>query len=277
MWADAQGRAIQETTLDGSSLIRDAATRDVLYTAPAGTVVWSVSDDLSRAVLVPIAPESTGPAQIVEVKSGRVICDIASVYLPYFSDDGSLLLSSSNSPGTFSVYRTGGCQLLAELPFMSIRPMPDGKSVSVVDKDGTIWLGDLQKLVDGVPVERASSWHAFATDGLVLPVGHVANTDGSLIAVTGGAGDTVKIWQTDDGTEVAVLDSKPGTSPPYIFFHPDAPHVTLLGDSGRRLMTYTLDVEELLEIAEDRVARSLTDAECQTFLHVDTCPAVGTG
>ncbi len=35
---------------------------------------------------------------------------------------------------------------------------------------------------------------------------------------------------------------------------------------------YTLDFDELLEIAQSRVTRSLTDAECKEYLHMDMCP-----
>ena len=50
---------------------------------------------------------------------------------------------------------------------------------------------------------------------------------------------------------------------------------------GRRLVTtwndgitriWTLDLDELVDIARDRVTRGLTTVECERYLHVDTCP-----
>ena len=35
----------------------------------------------------------------------------------------------------------------------------------------------------------------------------------------------------------------------------------------------TIDVDELLRIARSRLTRPLTEEECQTYLHVDVCPA----
>ena len=50
---------------------------------------------------------------------------------------------------------------------------------------------------------------------------------------------------------------------------------------GERLVTtsagvarvWALDLDDLVEIAEDRVTRSLSDDECQQYLHVPACPA----
>jgi hypothetical protein len=36
---------------------------------------------------------------------------------------------------------------------------------------------------------------------------------------------------------------------------------------------FLLRMDELLTLAQSRVTRSLTAAECQKYLHVDECPA----
>jgi hypothetical protein len=36
---------------------------------------------------------------------------------------------------------------------------------------------------------------------------------------------------------------------------------------------YTLDNDELIAIAKDRVTRSFTEDECRAYLHVEECPA----
>jgi len=35
---------------------------------------------------------------------------------------------------------------------------------------------------------------------------------------------------------------------------------------------YVLSLDELVDIAESRLTRSLTEEECQEFLHMDACP-----
>ena len=41
-------------------------------------------------------------------------------------------------------------------------------------------------------------------------------------------------------------------------------------DNG--LHVITTDLDELTDIAEDRIGRDLTDEECRSYLHVRECP-----
>ena len=53
-------------------------------------------------------------------------------------------------------------------------------------------------------------------------------------------------------------------------FSPDDRHVaTAVGDGTARL--YTVDMEELIALAHERVTRELTDEECQIYLHTEQC------
>jgi hypothetical protein len=36
---------------------------------------------------------------------------------------------------------------------------------------------------------------------------------------------------------------------------------------------WALDLDELIALAQSRVTRTLTDEECQQYLHLDACPA----
>ncbi len=66
--------------------------------------------------------------------------------------------------------------------------------------------------------------------------------------------------------------------------HPAAVSVAEFTPDGKRLITagwdgvtriFALDLQELITLAHSRVTRSLTDEECQQFLHLDACPAEG--
>ena len=51
-------------------------------------------------------------------------------------------------------------------------------------------------------------------------------------------------------------------------------HVTANVQAGwdGLIRIYTLDLAELLPLAQSRVTRSLTEAECRQYLHLDACP-----
>ena len=51
---------------------------------------------------------------------------------------------------------------------------------------------------------------------------------------------------------------------------PDGRHVALPSENGLHIIT--TDLDELIEIAKDRVGRGLTDDECRSYLHVQACP-----
>ena len=44
-------------------------------------------------------------------------------------------------------------------------------------------------------------------------------------------------------------------------------------DATGLVRVWTLDLDVLIDIALSRVTRSLTDAECVQYLHLDACPA----
>ena len=52
---------------------------------------------------------------------------------------------------------------------------------------------------------------------------------------------------------------------------PDGQRLATVGGDGA-LRLYTLDLAELVELAQARVSRSLTEEECQRYLHVAACP-----
>jgi WD40 repeat protein len=53
-------------------------------------------------------------------------------------------------------------------------------------------------------------------------------------------------------------------------FSPDGTRLASLTYDGV-VRVWTLDLDELVEIAQRRVTRDLTDAECRQYLHLDTC------
>jgi WD40 repeat protein/serine/threonine protein kinase len=93
--------------------------------------------------------------------------------------------------------------------------------------------------------------------------------DGSRVAVANSDG-TVRLFEADTGAQQLVLPSL-GCSVSTVAFSPDG--MKLASESpcdGVRI--WTLDIDDLLEIARREVARPLADEECRRYLHVDRCP-----
>ena len=93
----------------------------------------------------------------------------------------------------------------------------------------------------------------------------------AVVAVSAGAGParavTVNTVTTTD--DVIAADADLSLREAFTAANTDADDSVIELGSG---LTYTLDLDELIEIADDRVARALTDAECATFLRTKTCP-----
>jgi WD40 repeat protein len=102
------------------------------------------------------------------------------------------------------------------------------------------------------------------------PVSSIAfSVDGASIATAGEDG-TVRLFSAETGTEQLVLRG-----------HSYLVTAVEFTDDGRRLVSasadgvvrvWALDLDDLIEIADQNVTRDLTDEECRTYLHVEACP-----
>ncbi len=96
----------------------------------------------------------------------------------------------------------------------------------------------------------------------------VFSPDGTRIATAGRDG-TMRLWDPETGQELLVLAGhRSGVSA--VAFSPEGNRLAAAGEDGS-IRLYTLSIEELIELANDRVTRSLTDQECRQYVHVDGC------
>jgi WD40 repeat protein len=138
---------------------------------------------------------------------------------------------------------------------------PDGSRLVTAGGDGT-----------------AKIWDAASGEELFTLSGHSAaletaifSPDGTSLA-TGSWDATTKLWDVETGDELLTLAGH-ANGVIDADFSPDGRFLaTSSGD--RTVRFYVLDLEELLALAQSRVTRSLTDEECQQYLHVDQCPAM---
>ena len=95
------------------------------------------------------------------------------------------------------------------------------------------------------------------------------SADGSRLATASQDG-TVRIWDPTSGEQLLVLRGH-GALVSSVAFSPDGSRLASAGADGT-VRVWALDLGDLVEIAKRELTRTLTDEECQQYLHVDGCP-----
>lgn len=100
-------------------------------------------------------------------------------------------------------------------------------------------------------------------------VGHVAFDAGGERLASSSTDGTVRIWDVESADEVAVLRGHRGrvTS---AAFSPDGTRLASISADGT-VRVWALELDELIDLAEQRLTRDLTDDECRRYLHVERC------
>jgi len=195
-----------------------------------------------------------------------------------FSDDGQLLASSGSNQAV--VWEVAG---LEEIHGGSL-PAPDSAPGARV-----LELPDHVDVVSSIRFSKNGSrlltaswdgsaiiWDRVTGDALQKLEGHIGRVtgadfspDGTLIATAGSDGEVI-LWDADNG-EKKTMPRGWGAPLRDVVFSPDGKLLVTSDDSGA-VRAYIVPVEDLLALARERVTRTLTEEECRTFLHADTCP-----
>ncbi len=95
------------------------------------------------------------------------------------------------------------------------------------------------------------------------------NLDGTRL-VTAGDDGIVKVWNTNTSQPLLNLTGHLGPIN-NVAFNPSGTRLFTASSDGTVLL-YTLQIDDLTELARRRVTRSLTIEECQQYLHMEKCP-----
>ena len=265
----SDGQRFATGSLDANAIIWDALSGQQLLTLSGHSVgVRDVtfSPDRSRVATASF----DGTARVWDALTGAPVLTITGhsgvVLGVAFSPDGQHLATSSTDR-TAKIWnaQTGELEMTLsghEGAIPDIAYSPDGTKLATGSGDGT-----------------AIVWDAATGTKLLTLVGHSSqiqavsfSPDGQLLA-TGSEDNTAKIWAMATGQEVLSLPGSAGGVAGVVFSSLDGGAHLVVASNDGVVRAFQLRIEDLLALAQTRVTRSLTAAECQKYLHTEQCPA----
>jgi WD40 repeat protein/serine/threonine protein kinase len=221
-----------------------------------------------------------GQIKVWDVGTGEELLSLSGhpedrgIYSVAFSQDGALLASGTDQPSVVKVWDTVTGRELLNLPgyeagrIFGIDFNPDGSRLAVSNNTGQldVWLlpepkGDQSEQTPKKLHSNPSPHSSGITDVMF-------SSDGTRL-VTASFDQTAKVWDAETGQALLTLNHPDGLWDAR--FSPDGTRLATAGLDGVARL-FTVDLDELVELAKTRVTRSLTTAECQQYLHLETCP-----
>lgn len=137
---------------------------------------------------------------------------------------------------------------------------PDGRRLALSDAGGLATVWDISA---GEPQLRLT------LKGHTRQVARIAfDPEGTRIASVGSDG-TVRVWDADTGGVLLHLTLH-NAMLSGVGFSPNGRYLASTG--GERALIYALELDDLVDLAHERLTRSLTTDECQRHLHLEACP-----
>jgi WD40 repeat protein/DNA-binding SARP family transcriptional activator len=180
-----------------------------------------------------------------------------------FSPNGEHLATAADD-STVKLWAVASGELLATLNGHSSRVW-----VAEFSPDGT-------RLASGGADTVVKLWDVASREELLSLAGHTSTVNGLAFSpddqrLASASGDTTtRLWDATTGQEVVTLhaDNTAMRSP---VFGPDG-NTLVVGTGAGPVHVYVLQIDQLMQLAKERVTRSLTTAECHKYLHLDQCP-----
>jgi WD40 repeat protein len=180
------------------------------------------------------------------------------------SPDGTQIVIADSPDGTAMVWDISRGEQLFTLQghdsaISSIAFSSDGRQIAVGSVDGT-----------------ARIWNAKTGEQHSELAGHVggiqalAFSPDSATLATGGLDGSAKLWDVATGRERLTLSGqvKAITN---VAFSPDGTRLAVSSMDGT-VKLYLVNVGDLVQLATQRLTRTWTKQECETFLHTSDCP-----
>jgi len=127
---------------------------------------------------------------------------------------------------------------------------------------GRVWVLDLAAVIEGTPADRAFVFDVQAHEGPTI--GQAISRNG--LVATSTHGEPLRIWDMASGELWVELDVDMSLAP-FVMFSRDDEYLYYTDSSydGYVIRRFPLDPDRLIELAESRITRNLTDDECRRF------------
>ncbi len=283
--------SIASVSVDGAADVRALGSSEPTHTLPACTNPRALSPDASAVVLDGIwlcLPTEAPPgaelrSRVIDIPSGEELLDLGerlvfrAAFNPEGEFEGGRYLAVNVNTETLEIYDMMSGNVIVSLDVLPtlIRFDPTGRYLASGTLDGRVIVLDLTAVVGGATAEDALIMDQNVAPGGVPGIAISAN---GVLATSAFDSSFIRLWDFHTGRLITELrTSLDGSSPPHLNFSPDGSYL-LYPDAGHVLRKFFLDTQQLIELAESRVVRGLTDDECRRYLEPSSCqePSDGT-
>jgi WD40 repeat protein len=261
----------------GEPPLRSADRTVPVWDVETGDLVMTLRGHTAQVNGVAFSPNGSrlatasydGTVRVWDATSGEMLRKLnveGGAWAVAFSPDGRFLLSSTEQlekPAVVvwdaNTFRQKG-QFTGFSDFVQDIGFGPGGRMVTAGLDGTAKTWDVES--------RRALLTLRGRGGAVLDAAY--SPDGRRVA-TGAFDGTATVWDARTGRELFTL-----------FGHNKLVHTVAFSPDGRFLATasgdgtvtlFLLPIDELRDLARERVTRTLTDEECRQYLHVGKCPA----
>jgi WD40 repeat protein/DNA-binding SARP family transcriptional activator/class 3 adenylate cyclase len=274
--ASPDGGLVAAVSFNGRLQVWDATTgAEAMATDPSSStsgIAWSPDGDYLAAA------DNSGDRGLVTIRdrTGREIAVLreepgASVASVAFSPDGGRLVTAGSPMERYEPdgreiviwdWRVGEVERTIDAGAVRAALSPTGELIATVPQRQS---GPQVEVWDSTTGQRVAA--LARNTGFVVDLAF--SGDGTRLATAGGDG-TVRVWDPRTGDQLLVLRGHKG-SVISVAFSPEGSRLASAGADGT-VRIWALDLDDLVEIAENELTRTLTDEECQQYLHTASCP-----